>query len=51
MQIIAHDKAANLIVVKSRLKATPEQNKQRLAMYICKLVEWQRQEKKYANFN
>ncbi len=51
MQVIAHDKAANLIVVKSRVQTTPEQDKQRLAMYVCKLVEWQRQEKKHANCN
>lgn len=45
VEIIHNDKEHNLIVIKSHTKSTPEEQKERLARYVAKLMEWGMEEK------
>ena len=45
VETINNDKEHHLIVIKSCTYSTPEEQKQRLAAYISKLIEWNMEDK------
>ena len=49
VEIINNDAEHHLIVIKSRNKSTPEEQNERLAKYVAKLMEWDLQERMQKN--